>query len=353
MPQATSPPFLTISASSGTGGKIKLSPEDFLVDEIPSYLPSGEGDHVFVRLRKRGIPTFEAVKRIARALDINPSGIGTAGLKDAQAITTQQISLPPPITPQQANALEIEGLEILSATRHPHKLRTGHLKANRFVIAVRDCIVDENEAATRAEKTLDVLASCPGAPNWFGKQRFGSAGDNAERGRELLRGTFRGRKPRPRVLRLLLSSIQSLLFNDYLLTRISEDNYRQVIEGDILKKTDSGGIFETEDLVSDASRFDDGAVVATGPMFGPKMRRPSLESAAAGLEDSILAKHELSIESFARYAKLAPGTRRPLSVVLTQVAVKPIEARTIEVSFTLPSGSYATSILREILKPTP
>ena len=343
-------PFLSADIP-GIGGRIKQSVEDFRVDEIGAYEATGEGDHVMVQIRKRGISTFEAIKRLARALDVKDGDIGSAGLKDARAITTQRLSLPPPTTPEMLRALELDDIDVLSATRHPHKLRTGHLRGNAFSIVVRSCDVDENEAAERARSALNVLGQAPGTPNWFGEQRFGQRGDNAERGRELLLGNFRGVKPRPRLLRLYLSAIQSLLFNDTLIRRIEAGEYRSIIDGDILKKTDSGGIFACEDRDADLARFLDGAVVATGPMFGPKMRQPSPGSRAAELEDSVLAARDLKHGAFGRYSKLAPGTRRPLSVALKGVRVKPIEERAIEVSFTLPSGSYATSVLREITKP--
>ena len=351
MASPTSPPFLT-NALDGTGGVIKQADADFRVDEIPAYEPTGEGDHVIARIRKCGIPTFEAVKRIAIATGVSERDIGTAGLKDARAITTQQISLPPPLSPEHLESLEVEGIEIISAARHPHKLRTGHLRGNNFVITVRDCDKNEDEAAELANSVLTALAEAPGMPNWFGEQRFGRDGNNASAGRDLLLGQFRGRKPKPRMLRLFLSSIQSLLFNEVLIRRVANDDYRNVIGGDLLKKTDSGGIFASEGTDDEKVRFRTGAVVATGPMFGPKMMRPAVGTALAELENAVLEASGLTLGDFARYKKLAPGTRRPLSVALGEFAVKPIGQRAIEVSFSLPSGSYATSVLREITKPT-
>ncbi len=343
---------LISSGIPGTGGRVKVSPEDFRVDEIPAYTASGSGDHVLAVIRKTGISTFEAVKRLALALEVKPSDIGTAGLKDTHAVTTQQISLPAPTAPDAVLALELEDLEILSAERHGNKLRTGHLRGNRFAIRIRETELEENEAVSAATETLNMLALGAGTPNWFGTQRFGKFGDNAIRGLELVRGQSRGRKPNGRMLRLLLSALQSQLFNDYLRARIDDGNFRGVIDGDLLKKSDSGGVFVTDGASTDQPRMDRGEVAPTGPMFGPKMKQPPAESAAAVRESAVLLAADVGADAFKRYAKLTPGTRRPISVPLGDVQVQAAGTRDIEVSFTLPAGSYATSVLREVTKTT-
>ena len=126
-------PFLT-GDLPGIGGTLRARPEDFFVDEEPAYEPSGNGDHVFVRIEKRGMTTPQAVERIARALTVNPRDIGVAGMKDRHAVTRQWISLPPPVTPEAVQALALEDITMINVARHPHKLRTGHVRANRFVL---------------------------------------------------------------------------------------------------------------------------------------------------------------------------------------------------------------------------
>ena len=171
-------PYLT-SALPGIGGVLRTVPEDFIVDEIGAYSPSGAGDHVFVRIEKRGLTTAQAVQRIARALGVNERDVGVAGMKDRHAVTRQWLSLPPPVTPEQATALALEDVRVLEAVRHGHKLRTGHVRANRFVLRVRGVGPEVGDAEARAKAILDVLARPPGAPNFYGEQRFGREGDNA------------------------------------------------------------------------------------------------------------------------------------------------------------------------------
>ena len=343
-----------VTRGPGTGGTIRSIPEDFEVEEIPAYEPEDSGDHVIAWIEKRDRTTFDAVRAMARALGVETSDVGTAGMKDRVAVTRQQISLPPPVTPEAVTALELDGITVLSARRHRHKLRTGHLRGNRFRLRIRDTDVPAAEAAERARAILDELARPPGSPNWFGDQRFGRGGENAEIGRAIIDGTLRGkRKPRGKKLRLYLSALQSDLFNRYLAARLERGIYRQVIEGEVLKRTDSGGIFITDDPSTDGNRLERGEVVQTGPMVGAKMRFPPPDSHAGALEAEILEAAGLAPGDLAPHARLMPGTRRPIAVAIDGVSVNAIGGEILEVCFTLPSGAYATTVLREIIKPHP
>ncbi|HET9624714.1 MAG TPA: tRNA pseudouridine(13) synthase TruD, partial [Kofleriaceae bacterium] len=157
-------PYLT-SDLAGTAGVLRVTDDDFRVDEVLPYAPSGQGDHVFVHLEKRGLTSPAAAQALARALGVRDRDIGIAGMKDRHAVTTQWMSLPPPVTPEQALAVEVANLRVLEAIRHPHKLRTGHVRANRFVLVVRDVVPGGADAAARARAILDALAAAPGAPN--------------------------------------------------------------------------------------------------------------------------------------------------------------------------------------------
>lgn len=334
----------------GIGGRLRSEIEDFQVVEIPAYMPCGEGDHIYAWVEKRGMTTATLMREIARALDIRDSDIGAAGMKDKYAVTRQMLSLPPPTTPEAVMALTIEGATIISAERHGNKLRTGHLRGNQFVLRVRelDCPAPQAEERTRA--ILDRLARVPGAPNWYGGQRFGRAGDNARIGKALvLRSKTGGKSPRGRQRRMYISAYQSQLFNDYLAARLRDDLYQTILDGDVLQKRDSGGMFVAEEQSEEQARFDRGQLSLTGPMFGHKMKCPRPESPAAAREATLLDREEIQLESFAHLSKLANGTRRALSILLegAQVTAKD---ESVEVRFTLPSGSYATSVMREIIK---
>ncbi len=334
----------------GIGGRLRTELEDFQVEEVPAYLPCGEGDHTYAWVEKRGMTTAVLMREIAKALDIRDSDIGAAGMKDKYALTTQMLSLPPPIDPEQVMALEIEGATIKSAVRHGNKLRTGHLKGNRFVLRVRDLDCPADEAAERTRAILERLAQSPGAANWYGAQRFGRAGDNARVGKALVtREKTGGRTPRGRQRRLYVSAYQSRLFNDMLEARLTDDLFATVLDGDVLQKRESGGLFVSEDKATDQERFDEGELGLTGPMFGHKMKCPRGESEADLRESSILAREGIELGSFAHLSKLANGTRRALSIVLEGAEAQAIDD-SVELRFTLPSGSYATAIMREIIK---
>ena len=343
-PHAMDLPYLTAELP-GTGGKLRAKDDDFFVDEEPAYLPSGQGDHVFAHIEKRGLATPQAVDRLARALGCAPRDVGVAGMKDRHAVTRQWISLPPPITPEAVLAATVEDVTVLEASRHAHKLRTGHVRANRFRLRVRDVTPD---AAGRARAILARLGEPPGAPNWYGEQRFGKDGDNAARGRAIVLGQERA--PRDRKLaRLLVSALQSELFNTWLVARMADGLYARVLAGDILHKT-GGGQFTCEDPATDEARLHARELVATGPMFGDRMRRPPDGSPAGLREDEILAAGGLARDSFGSVRAIAEGTRRDAAIDVRDATVSDVEPGVIEVCFTLPGGAYATAVMREVVK---
>jgi tRNA pseudouridine13 synthase len=342
-------PYLT-SDLPGIGGSLRASPEDFRVEEVPAYLPAGEGDHVFAWVEKQDLTTPALVDRMAHALGVKPQDVGWAGMKDRHAITWQWLSFPPPCTPEAVQALDLPGVRVHQAARHRNKLRTGHLRGNRFTLRVQGTEVPAEEAAERARAILARLSQPPGSPNWYGAQRFGQAGDNAEQGRALLLGDRRARGMQGRQKRFLISALQSALFNEYLRRRMEDGLFGRVIDGDILQKTDSGGIFATTEPEVDQARVDAGALAITGPMFGHSMRCPPPGSAAAEREDRLLVDEGLTMAAFQQAGKLGTGTRRPLAVPIERTDVTVVAERAIELSFALPSGAYATALLREVVK---
>jgi tRNA pseudouridine13 synthase len=341
-------PFLTADLP-GVGGKLRASDEDFVVDEEPAYAASGAGEHVFARIEKRGLTTPQAVTAIARALGVRDRDVGVAGMKDRHAVTRQWISLPPPMTPEAVMAMAaVEGVSVLEAVRHPHKLRTGHVRANRFILRVREVAGAAEEAAARARAILERLAEAPGAPNWFGEQRFGREGDNAARGRELVTGARKPGRDR-RMDRLMVSALQSELFNAWLVARLADGLYRAAIAGDVMHKR-SGGMFTCDDVATDTARVVAGEIVPTGPMFGDRMRLPTDGSQAAEREEAILREAGVAREAWANVRAIAEGTRRDAAVAVSDVAVAAADDGTLEVRFTLPGGAYATAVMRELMK---
>lgn len=337
-------PYLT-SSLAGTGGVLRTTDDDFVVDEELPYAPAGAGDHVFVRIEKRGATSLDAARSLARGLGVRDRDIGIAGMKDRRAVTRQWLSLPPPVTPEQALAVALPDVRVLEAQRHPHKLRTGHVRANRFVLRVRGVAGD---AAARARDILAALSRPPGAPNWYGEQRFGKDGDNAARGRALVTGERTPGRDR-RLDRLMVSALQSQLFNDWLTARLRDGLYDRVLAGDVLHKR-GGGMFVCDDPATDQARLAAGEIVVTGPMFGDRMRAPADASPAFAREAEVLGRAGLAPGAFATVRALAEGTRRDAAIEVTAATVVPVDGSTLEVAFTLPGGAYATAVMREIMK---
>jgi tRNA pseudouridine13 synthase len=314
------------------------SPETFLVEEIPAYVPAGEGPHTYLWIEKQGLTTVEAIKRLARALNVPDRDVGYAGMKDRHATTRQWVSVPS-VDPAVALALEVAGCRVLEARRHGNKLRTGHLRGNRFEVVLTE--VGE-EGALIGERLLALGRD--GLPNTYGAQRFGAAGDNVRAGLELLRGQRRERDFRRR--KLLLSAVQSEVFNRALARRAASGGLLTVRAGDVLQKTGSGGLFVTEDPAQDQARVDAGEVVPTGPMPGSREVEPPEGSAAWTLESEALADVGVTRAELAAAGRDLPGARRPVMVKVT-LGEPPVEAESdrLRLRFALPAGSYATVVL--------
>lgn len=388
----------------GTGGTIKESSEDFLVEEIPLYPPCGEGEHLYLLVEKQGITTHELLHQLTRALKIRERDIGYAGLKDAKATTRQTVSLTG-VTPEQALALRLDNIRVLDARFHRNKLRLGHLAGNRFTIRVRQ--VGAN-ALEHALDTLHILRQT-GVPNRFGEQRYGVLGNSHRIGRALLKrdyaeairliigdperitnerwrtaaetfaggdidgalaafpGRFRDERnllralldgrgaeaavmgyPR-KLLRLYLSACQSQLFDRVVDMRLA--SLDRLWPGDLAYKHDNGACFVVLDAATEQPRADRLEISPSGPMFGYKM---TMAQGQAGLlEQSLLDKEGLTLENFRLPDGLAmEGERRPLRVPIDAVEARH-EEDDLSLAFSLPRGSYATAVLREIMKIEP
>ncbi len=180
-------PFLTADVP-GVGGRIKVRPEDFVVDEVPLYAASGQGTHVYFQIEKVGIPTMRAVQEIGRALNVRVHEIGYAGLKDADAVTRQMLSVEhvDPARIERLNASLQPRIKVLSVSRHGNKLRLGHLAGNRFTIKLRDA--DPGRVGDVDAALAELVRR--GVPNYFGPQRFGFRGDTWRIGLAVMRDDY-------------------------------------------------------------------------------------------------------------------------------------------------------------------
>lgn len=386
----------------GTGGFIKESPDDFRVTEIPAYEPSGSGEHVYLTIEKRGMTTLEAVRRVARELRITERDIGYAGMKDSVGVTRQTISVQR-IRPEDVVGRDLAGVSVISAIRHGNKLKLGHLKGNHFRIVVRGV---GGDALSRSAAILAVLGE-RGVPNWFGYQRYGAQGNSHLIGAALVQRDWRDAVSRligdpdavrdaewqaaitafrqddlagalrmmprhcrserdvlqrlvswpeswekafaavhPRLKKLYLSAYQSSLFDRVVEERLS--GLDRIEAGDVAWKHANGACFLVEDAEPELERARQFEISATGPMFGTKMKQAG--GAVRLAEERILQAEGIAVEAFDLGNGLAmEGERRPLRVPLAELSFAQ-DGDSLRVEFTLPKGSYATAVLREITK---
>lgn len=338
------PPLLTANLP-GIGGRIKEQPEDFEVEEIPAYEPSGTGDYLYLWIEKRDLGAEFFVRLLAQRLHVATGEIGTAGMKDRRAVTRQLVSVPLK-TEELLAELDGEGIRVLRVSRHGNKLKPGHLHGNRFNILVRGV---DPVAGQRLPPLLEQLRR-DGLPNFYGPQRFGRGGETLQLGLQLLgirEGT--GRKPprNPFLRKLTLSAAQSALFNQVLADRLRDGLIRHVLPGDVMAKWPFGGLFRADDIATEQARFNAKEIVTAGPIFGRKTF-PSA-GVAAEREQAVLQRCGLEPSSFAGFGKLVQGTRRHNLVYVDDLTAQ-LEGDGIRLRFTLPAGSYATILLRELTK---
>lgn len=386
----------------GTGGTIRHRPEDFQVDEIPLYDPCGEGEHLYLKIEKKGLSTFDVLRKLAKTFRCNEQELGYAGLKDARAITRQTISIPSRKA-QNLGKIKISGVRVLSADLHKNKLRQGHLAGNHFQIRIHK---PSQNALSQASKVINILEKV-GVPNKFGEQRYGVLGNSHLIGRAILRQDFptaiseiigdpknikhpdwheaalafrrgdiasaiaklprhcqpeskllkaikSGKSPRdaiyimPRkLLRLYLSAYQSRLFDQIVDMRLTK--LHQIWLGDIAFKHANGACFLVTNPDQEQMRARNFEISATGPLYGSKSQLA--EGFPGDVERSLVDREGLSLNAFQKLKGLSmQGERRPLRVSVQ----KPLcerDGENLLISFTLPKGSFATAVLGEIMKP--
>jgi tRNA pseudouridine13 synthase len=279
-------------------------------------------------------------------LRISAAEVGVAGLKDRRAVTRQYVSVPARCQSEIAS-LGTERIRVLEIRRHRNKLRTGHLQGNRFSVLLRGV---QSEATARAHEIAHHIGRS-GYPNYFGEQRYGREGEALALGWRLLSGAQTARdvpaSRRKFLLRFALSSVQSALFDETLTERLTDGLIDRVVPGDVMQVVESGGMFVAEDVAREQERSDRHEITATGPMFGPKMIAPTGE--AAMREALVLERHGVGPADFLRYPKLTSGTRRPFIVHPRELKIE-LEENGLRFRFILPSGVYATTLLREFMK---
>lgn len=330
-------------SAEATPFALRSQPEDFRVVEEPLYPPSGQGKHTFLFVEKRGRTTEEVARDLARVAGVSSREIGYAGRKDRHAVTRQWFSLPD-IEPARALDFELRSARVLEASRHEHKLKTGHLRANHFEIVLRG----GDPAGLERARTRAIEIESRGLPNRYGSQRFGRDGENVARAREILET---GRAPRDRRAgRFLISALQSEVFNAMLDDR--GDSYDTVELGDLARVEESGGLFWVDDVERDRARAAAFEISATGPIFGTKVRAP--REVAGEREARLFARFGLPAPGELRLPRgiRARGTRRPLRVRPVDLRIEQaVDGPGLTLACSLPSGSYVTVLIEALVGP--
>ena len=372
------PPYLSASLP-GIGGELRTTVDHFVVEELPLYEPDGTGQHLYINLTKSGLTTKDIQARLERLLKLERNAVGFAGLKDKFARTTQTFSIPVahPNTVNDVRATDQAIVDQIAAElpvkihwarRHGNKLKPGHLLGNRFQITVTQLALPMADALSRAEAIAELLRR-RGVPNYFGSQRFGIDGANVEKGLALVRQQRRERNPWLR--KFLVSAYQSYLCNLYLVRRVEAGIFDHLLLGDVAKKHETGGMFDVTDLATEQLRYDNQEISFTAPLFGAKMWMAKADAAA--LEEALQSAVGIDANNW-RQAKVN-GTRRFGRVLLPDLTIRPksmtahrsadtnllnykqtdsVQAKspatTLEFSFSLPKGAFATVVLREFMK---
>ena len=344
--------------------RIKASPDDFMVEELPLYEPSGSGTHLYFWIEKRGINTMDAVRRLAAVLRKRAADAGVAGLKDSRAVSRQWISFEHVKENfEQARQFSDEKIVVLKAAQHGNKLKMGHLRGNRFAIRLVPASGANSAACERiAARCREVFATLQqkGIPNYYGEQRFGRNGENVRLGRMLVQGDLagfekafaelnHGRKADRRLKNLIVNALQSDLFNQVLAARMPEIG--KLLAGDLAWLHRNGAVFAVAndaDAAKEQPRADAFEISPSGPIYGGKSKLA--EGRPGEIERQILAQSGLKLEDFGRReAERQPGARRSLRIAFLETPAVELETGGVVVRFALPSGAYATVVLREIL----
>lgn len=315
-------------------GQIRQLASDFCVSENLSFEPSGAGEHVFLRIQKTGENTEFVARQLARFANVRQRDVSYAGLKDRHAVATQWFSvwLPGKEEPDWS-AFATDSIKILQHVRHARKLKRGVLSGNHFVITIRAWQGDQGAALQRL-----AAISCHGIANYYGPQRFGHDGQNLNKALAMFQGAKVGREQRS----LYLSAARSFLFNQLLARRVLDQSWDQAVPGDTFQFDLSHSCFTAEDIDdSIIQRLAAQQIHVTGVLWGKGGAR------VLPLEQAVVTD----------YPALAAGLvacgleqdRRALRVQVPDLQGQFVDDTTLRLSFTLPAGSYATALLRELI----
>ena len=323
-------------------GILKFSEDDFTVSEDLGYTLDGEGEHLFIRVKKRGYNTQFIAEQLAHFAKISAKSVSYAGLKDKHAVTEQWFCLHVPGKSDiDFSSFQLDGCQILQIERHRRKLRIGNLQGNHFKLILRQ-IDNQADVESRLQHIVEA-----GAINYFGSQRFGLNGNNLIQAERWAKGeiTVRERKKRS----FYLSSVRSFLFNIIASKRISMQLEQKVLLGDALQLAGRGSWFVAKDdeLMQLQMRVDNHELMITAPLPGGN---------ALGSQNDALQFEQEQLYEYDQFINLLnqerlESSRRAILVKPQEFSWQWQDKQTLSLQFALPAGSFATSIVRELINP--
>lgn len=318
-------------------GVLRASAEDFIVTEELGFAPAGEGEHVLLQIEKRGANTDWVADGLARFAGVDRRAVSFSGLKDRHALTRQTFSIQlPGREDPDWNALELEGVRVLSSARHNRKLRRGAHRSNHFVIRLRALEGDRAQAHARMQQIASL-----GVPNYFGVQRFGRQGSNLDLARQL----FGGRRMKRNQRGFALSAARALLFNNVLAKRVAHGSWNQPLEGEVWMLDGTHSVFGPDPLDDSLrGRVASGDIHPTGPLWGAGDLRSSAQ--VRELELAAVAAHVDLCRGLERFE--LRQERRALRLPVADFGFEWLEGDALELRFQLPAGAFATAVLREL-----
>jgi tRNA pseudouridine13 synthase len=317
---------------------LRALPEDFVVEEQMPFALAGAGEHLWLKVRKRGFNTEQVAKQLARLAGVTRREVGYAGMKDRHAVAVQWFSLYLPGRPDPDWGALPDGMTIIEAARHTRKLKTGALSGNRFEIVLRDC---EGDRPAVLQRSAEIRMR--GVPNYFGEQRFGHGGGNIAEARAMFAG--QNKRVDRKQSGIYLSAARSYLFNAVLAKRVLAGTWDVVMDGDAMILNGTRSFFvpaAADDTIR--RRLAEGDIHPSGPLWG----RGELPTRAAtgALEQAVAAEHP-DLTRGLEQAGL-DQERRALRVIPQDLQVEWLDDTSLRLRFGLPAGTYATALLREL-----
>lgn len=360
--------FEKINKNSTLSGKIRSVNEDFKVDEIQQFEPSGKGEHVWLKIQKNGENTDWVAKNLAQIAEVHRREVSFAGMKDRNAITTQWFSIQmpgreAPDWQQALNNKNLQSVQVLEEHRHDRKLKRGALKGNQFKLIIREFQGSETELEESIKRIKE-----QGVPNYYGAQRFGHSGHNVSKAEQWFSGEFKIKDRNKRSI--YLSAARSWIFNHVLSARVKDGSWNQFIDGDVYILNGSNSSFSLakireegdkqsqidEAQSDDVAQSDETQREKTIQRLQTHDIHPSGVLWGRGRLASQYKIEELESEIAHIFKVLSDGLevnglkqeRRSLRLSVNNIECDLLDSHTFVLSFSLPQGTYATTVLSEL-----